>query len=200
MSKMTMRIAILILLAGLFTSPAYADDAKVTVENLHAELLAAMRRAPELGYRGRYDLLYPTVNAAFDFETIGRIVTGAAWKTANEAQKAEFKAVFSTLSVATYATNFSGYNGEKFVTLGSEPKRNAIIVKTHLVKTDGEKISLNYMLREHNDMWLIVNVIAQGVSDLSLKRAEYSAVIQSEGFDSLTKRLGEKVKEMNHGS
>ena len=42
-----------------------------------------------------------------------------------------------------------------------------------------------------------MNVVAKGVSDLSLKRAEYTAVIDSEGFDSLLNRLRGKVSDMH---
>ena len=69
-------------------------------------------------------------------------------------------------------------------------------MRTVLVKPDGEEIPLNYMLRESDTEWKIVNVVAQGVSDLSLKRADYTAVIKSEGFDALVSRLREKTAEM----
>ena len=45
-----------------------------------------------------------------------------------------------------------------------------------------------------------MNVVAQGVSDLSLKRADYTAVIKTEGFDSLINRLEKKIAEMSQGS
>ena len=45
-----------------------------------------------------------------------------------------------------------------------------------------------------------MNVVAQGVSDLSLKRADYTAVIKSEGFDSLINRLEKKIAEMSKAS
>lgn len=184
------------LLCGGVVANVQAAPPRAVVETLHATLLQAMREADTLGYGGRADLIRPIVTTSFDFETIARIVNGAAWKTANDEQKAAFLEVFRELSVATYATNFSGYGGESFVTESSEEKRGAQIVRTSLVKGDGTKIPLNYMLRESNESWLIVNVIAQGVSDLSLKRAEYSAVIDSEGFDSLIKQLRAKVSDM----
>lgn len=190
-------IALTLLLLSVSPQGAIAGEPQAVVEDLHASLLGAMRRAEELGYAGRVELLKPKIDSSFDFNTIARIVTGSAWKNSNEAQRATFIEVFRTLSTATYATNFSGYNGEKFVTSGSEKKRSSVIVHTHLVKANGEQIPLNYMLREDNGNWLIVNVIAKGVSDLSLKRAEYTAVIKSEGLDSLIKRLKEKVKEIN---
>ena len=59
---------------------------------------------------------------------------------------------------------------------------------------------LNYLLRQTNGQWRIMNVVAQGVSDLSLKRADYTAVIKTEGFDSLINRLEKKIAEMSQGS
>jgi len=41
--------------------------------------------------------------------------------------------------------------------------------------------------------WGIVNVIAQGVSDLALKRTEYDAVISAQGIDPLIAKLDAKV-------
>ena len=68
-----------------------------------------------------------------------------------------------------------------------------MLVKTVLVKVDGDKVTLDYLLRKSDGLWRIVNVIAEGVSDLSLKRADYTAVIKNEGFNSLITQLNGKV-------
>ncbi|MCB1747404.1 MAG: ABC transporter substrate-binding protein [Gammaproteobacteria bacterium] len=188
----------LVLFLSVSGAAMAGTTAEATVENLHAHLLEAMQGGDSLGYSGRHDLLAPVIEGSFDFETIASIVTGRAWKTASAEQRAAFLDTFDALSVATYATNFSGYDGERFETRDSEDSRGSRIVRTVLVKSDGNEITLNYMLRETNGDWRIINVVAQGVSDLSLKRAEYTAVIESEGFDSLVRRLREKVSEMAH--
>ena len=126
---------------------------------------------------------------SFDFATIARIVTGQHWKNLDEAKQNEFIAVFGKLSAATYASNFSGFSGEQFKTLSADEKRGRYVVRTVIVKSDGEEIPLDYVVSENDGLWQIVNVIAAGVSDLSLKRADYTAVINSEGFDSLLARF-----------
>lgn len=195
-------LGVFALLAGFFVCPFAAAAATPTavVEHLHQVLLEAMQNGPQLGYKGRVDLLEPVIRESFDFEAIANIVTGREWKTADTRQRGQFLDVFSRLSIATYATNFSAYAGEKFVTGTSEESRGAQIVRTTLEQSDGDQVSLNYMLRESNGEWRIINVVAQGVSDLSLKRAEYTAVIQSEGFDSLCERLRGKLREMEHAN
>ncbi|MBI4696303.1 MAG: ABC transporter substrate-binding protein [Gammaproteobacteria bacterium] len=191
------------LLMGLWTASAPAaptDDAKAVVEKLHDTLLNAMKDAQKLGFKGRYALIEPALRTAFDFETISRIITGPHWKTLNDAQHLKFIDVFTKLSIATYANNFDGFSGEHFETASSEEKRGNMLVKTFLVKSDGKKVDLNYVLQKHGDAWQIVNVVAEGVSDLSLKRADYTAVIGSEGFDSLIAKLNEKIASYESGS
>jgi phospholipid transport system substrate-binding protein len=186
----------LVFVVAATTAIAHAyenDDAKAVVERLHGALLSAMTQAATLGYTGRYELLVPVVAESFDFATIARIVTGRHWKELSDEQKNGFTSTFTELSTATYATNFDGFSGEHFETVGAEERRGSVIVKTILVKADGDEIELNYLLRERDGVWRIVNVIAEGVSDLSLKRADYTATIKNKGFDTLVNELNGKI-------
>lgn len=194
-----------ILTAALLLSSGLAGavddvDAKAVVEKLHEALLSAMHGGAQLGFKGRQELLAPVIDSSFDFDSICRIVTGRYWKAASDEQKARLTSVFKNLSVATYASNFSSYSGEKFQTEGSEADHEALIIRTTLRPGDGEPVPLNYLLRQANGQWRIMNVVAQGVSDLSLKRADYTAVIKTEGFDSLINRLEKKIAEMSQDS
>jgi len=198
-----LNLATTMLAFTLMCQPLYAaedqKDGVATVETLHATLLKLMMEADALGYQGRFDMVAPVLNETFDFATISRIVTGPHWKSLDEQSRNNFIRLFAELSAATYASNFDGYSGEIFETGTVEEKRGNLLVKTTLVKSDGERISLDYMLRKNDGEWRIVNVIAQGVSDLSLKRADYTAVIKSEGFDSLVARLNDKVANYRNG-
>ena len=193
-------ILLALLLAATTLAAAGEKSPHEVVERLHETLLQAMTEAEQLGYDGRYDLISPIVEESFDFNTIARVVTGRYWNDIEDDQRDKFKNVFKQLSTATYANNFSDFSGERFETITTEERRGGFVVKTALVKSDGEKISFNYLLRGNDNEWFIVNVIAQGVSDLSLKRADYTAVIKSEGFDSLVNRLNDKIAAMKHGS
>lgn len=193
----------LALLLVCWSGYAGADDTaepKAIVENLHEALLVAMKQASTLGFQGRYKLLEPTLNKAFDFPTIARIVTGRHWKSLSAEKQQVFLEVFTKLSIATYANNFDAYSGEHFETRAVEPKRDAVLVKTALIKSDGKAVELNYLLQKQKDRWQIVNVIAEGVSDLSLKRADYSAVIGSDGIDSLIGKLNGKIATYESGT
>ena len=58
----------------------------------------------------------------------------------------------------------------------------------------GDKpVKFDYMLKEKGNSWRIINIIANGVSDLALKRSEYTTILQREGFDALITKINEKI-------
>ncbi len=200
MKTLKLALATVLLLISSLVSALDDGAARAVVEKLHESLVMAMHGGAQLGLKGREEMLAPVIESSFDFESICRIVTGRYWKSASDDQKTRFTSAFKKLSVATYASNFSSFSGEKFQTEGSEADHEALIVRTTLRPTEGEPVTLNYLLRQSNEHWRIMNVVAQGVSDLSLKRADYTAVIKTEGFDSLINRLENKSAEMSKGS
>ena len=171
------------------------DTATQVVEDLHAALLKVMKNAEELGYHGRYQKLAPVIAASYDFPFIARVVVGRHWRKFTPEQKKQFVLTFTKLSIATYANRFDGYSGERFKTLsGEELKGDHFLVKTILIKANGEEVDLDYVLHQNNNAWRIINVIAQGVSDLSLKRADYTAYLKKNDFNKLLEKIKEKIK------
>ncbi|MCI0400198.1 MAG: ABC transporter substrate-binding protein [Gammaproteobacteria bacterium] len=172
------------------------DAADAVVTKLQSTLLDVMQHATALGYTGRYDQLAPVLTSSFDVPYISRLVLGKYWSTLDHEQKSEFIKTFVNYGIAAAASQFDGYNGETFRPVSKEQLESGrVVIRTELVKTDGEVISLDYLLSEKDGRWYILNVIANGVSDLSLKRAEYTAVIRDQGFDGLLAQLKQKTEE-----
>jgi len=164
------------------------------VENLHASLLEVMKEAKKIGYQGRYEQLAPVIKETFDLPFIARIVMGRHWRKFDDEQKAKFLETFERLSIATYAHRFDGYSGEQFRLVSEkESRRGQLIVNTLLIKSDGEKIELDYTLTRRKHRWRVINVTANGVSDLSLKRSDYTTFLKRNGFDALVNKLDEKI-------
>ena len=191
-----MAMALLVLTLSLPTAAIGTDPAAAqVVEKLHAELLEVMKKAKALGYKGRYQRLAPLVASSYDFPFISKLVVGRYWSEFSPEQKEQFVNTFTKLSIATYANQFAGYAGEHFKTISAEEStRGRLLIKTVLIKSNGEEVELDYMLHQKEGQWQIINVIAQGVSDLSLKRAQYTSCLKKEGFDALLQRLNEKIK------
>jgi len=170
--------------------------ATMVVEKLHSTLLAVMKDGDKIGYQGRYDQLAPVINSTFDMPFVSKTVLGKYWETFNSEQRSRFVEAFTQLSIATYAANFKSYSGERFKVISEkEVSGGRMMVQTQLIKSGGGKVELDYLLHRADGEWRVINVIAEGVSDLALKRADYSAFLKSKGFEALLKQLNEKTNQ-----
>ncbi len=194
-----MKLAVVFIFCLFVTSHASAQaeseaTAKQVVDKFQTELIAVMKNGKQLGFAGRYDKLYDSVSNSHDLTKIARIVVGKEWEKLSEAQQQKLVDVFVRLSVASYAHNFKDYSGESFVfDSEEETTRGGVVVHSHLIIPDDKPVKFDYMLKEKGDSWRIINIIANGVSDLALKRSEYTTILQREGFDALIAKINEKI-------
>jgi phospholipid transport system substrate-binding protein len=191
-------LTFLILMMNGAMPDALAGDRGATeaVETFHGALLRAMKDGDKIGYQGRFDQLAPVIQSSFDMPFISRTVLGKYWETLTNEQRSRFVEAFTQQSIATYAANFDSYSGERFKMIPEkEVDGGRILVQSQLIKSDGGQVQLDYLLHRTGSQWRIVNIIAEGVSDLALKRADYSAFLKSKGFEALLKKLNEKVNQ-----
>lgn len=176
---------------------AELDAPALVVQELHGKLLAVMQRAAQLGYSGRYRELEPFINSRFDFPFMSRVILGRYRQELDAAQTSEFTRLFSRLSTATYARRFNGHDGESFLEVSRRPLRKGrALVKTELRRPADPPVSLDYLLHERDGKWYIIGISANGVNDLSLKRAEYAAVIKAHGYLGLIEEMRLKIQEL----
>lgn len=173
---------------------AEPNSPEQVVQRLHATLLEAMREGSRLGYRGRFELLAPVVERSHDLELIARTTLGSNWAKLNSEQQHTFTDIFRQLSIASYAGWFKSHEGERFEFVEQQPMpRNQVLVRARMIQANGEAVSFDYILRQAKDGWRIVNILADGVSDLALKRVEYRAILERDGFPALIDMLKKKI-------
>ncbi len=176
---------------------ALAEEAtaRQIVEEFQDRLIDVMKQGKELGFQGRYDKLDTAVRKSHDLPKIARIVVGKQWEELTPEQQVKLETVFSQLSVSAYAHNFKDFSGESFAFVSEEETgRGGVVIHTNL-KIPGEKdVKFDYMMKKKDDGWQIINIIADGVSDLALKRSDYTSVLNREGFDALIAKINEKIE------
>jgi len=166
------------------------------VTELNSALMDVMKNAVKLRYKGRYVKLEPVIKRSHDLAYIARITVGRHWRKFSETQKQQLVDGFSEYSVATYADRFNGYGGETFVVQGEEPiKGSKMLVKALLTVPEAEDIQFEYILSETDGSWRIINIIVDGVSDIALKRSQFTTTLSNEGLDALLGWLSEKVTD-----
>lgn len=171
------------------------------VGTLDGALLAVLRQAEGLGYRGRFERLAPAVDAAFDLDFMAEKSLGRHWKTLGAADRRRWLPLFREFTIANYAGNFDRYGGQRFETLGEEPgESETVLVRTRLVNPGGEDVELGYRLHQADGRWRIVDVHLNGtVSELALRRSDYSSVLARDGFEALLTTIRGKIADLAAG-
>ena len=182
-------------LSGVLAAP---NEPRQVIERLHASLLEVMQNADELGYEGRHEQLEPVLEESYDFPFMLRIALGPTWRELDERQRAELTELFTDMSVANYAARFDGYGGERFEILGEKPgPREAVLVQSRFVRPDDQPVELNYLLREFEHGWRIIDVLLDArYSELARQRAEFAAVLRSGGVPDLVATLERKIAQL----
>lgn len=197
--------ALVIALAALVLLPARAGAETASpsdvIRKIDDTLIGVMREAKDLGFAGREERLAPVMNESFDFPFMAAVSVGRHWRKLDDAQRKRLVDTFARISVATFAARFDGYSGEQFEVKGEEPgPRSAVLVRNDLIKSDGEAVPINYLLRQRQGEWRVVDVFLDAkYSELALKRSEYSAVIERDGFDALLASLEDHIKKLAAG-
>lgn len=191
----TLLICIALALSA-WAEPAAAPSPTAVVDRFHATLIDVMKNADTLGLDGRRERLTPVMDETYDFAGMAQRSLGPGWAKLDAARRTRFVEVFRGLILRTYATRFNAYVSERFETLGSE----ASIAGTEIVHTvlhaPDQDVHLDYRMRETPAGWRVIDVYLGGtVSELALRRAEYTAVLDRDGFDALVSALERKVAE-----
>jgi len=190
------QLLLLSMLFGAGTAWA-AGSAEATVADLHQALLGIMQEGGQLGFSGRRDRIAPVVERSFDFDTIARVAMGRYWQQMTAAQKSRSRQLLRRLTISSYAANFSAYDGESFSFVSRrEGRRGRQIVRTELLTVGKGPVQFDYVLKPADEQWRIINVLADGVSDLSLKRAEYGSIMRKQGIDALLQQIDAQIKRL----
>lgn len=180
----------LIVAAALVAAaPALAADPAATVGDFNNALVAAMQSARGTSLSARTTKLLPLVKATHDLPGMTRLVAGPAWATTSPADRAALVEAFSRHSALTYAINFASFDGEKFTTEPKVDTRGAdALVHGAIVARDGTT-QLNYRLHQVDGGWRIIDVFADGVSQIAVQRAEFASTIKTGGVAALAAKL-----------
>jgi phospholipid transport system substrate-binding protein len=194
-----MRFLRVLALIGLCVSlPAHAEAGPAdTVNTLHDALLQNMKQSDQTPCAKRIETMRKVVSTTFDMPFLAQFVVRKEWKQLSDAQQRDFTDALTLMTASNYGIEFHGYSGEKFEAgkvedLGKDKK----VVRTKLVISPSEHVTFDYMLRQTNGSWRIINVIANGVSDIAIRSAQYDRVIKDKGFDALVAQLKAQNEKM----
>ncbi len=181
-----------------------ADPTAVTapIQALNEALVAVMKAGKKVRFRDRFEQLVPAIDRAFDLPGILRVSVGPQWATIDPAQKDTLLTVFRRFTVASYVANFDSYDGERFDIAPTLRTSGADqIVGTTMVPTKGDKVRIDYVMREEGNTWKVVDVLLDGtISRVAVQRSDFRALLERGGATALIVSLQAKIADLAGGT
>src|SRR5437899_4748882 len=124
---------------------------------------------------------------------MARLSVGSSWATLSEAQRQQVTESLGRYISAIYADRFDSYAGQKLQVTGEQPAAAGVMVRSQIIKANGEPVNVDYMMRRSGDSWLIADIYLDGaISELATRRSEFSAILKNGGVDGLIAALDRK--------
>jgi phospholipid transport system substrate-binding protein len=125
----------------------------------------------------------------FYFEAMAQRALSQHWAKLNEAERAEFMALFQDLFQESYSKLVLDFlKKEKILYTQEELRQDHALIKTTVVRVN-EEIPVDYSLTLVQGQWLVDDVIIDGVSIVRNYQRSFTRVIQQESYRSLLQKM-----------
>ena len=177
--------------AGEPLAQAPLDDARRPIASFYAALDGSMKAGDSLTLDARKQRLEPVLGATFDLPLMAAKVLGRHWRSLPEADQKKWIEAFSALTVKTYAEQFDENTGLVFeVGAVQAAPGGTALVRTKLKRASEAPVAIDYRLRPGPGGWRVMDIFLNGtVSELALRRSEYTSVLERDGFGRLVTTL-----------
>ena len=189
--------ALLASTAPVMAAHAAADPAIDQVEALDAALIQTMKAGHAAGAEGRFKIMAPAVDAAFDLRTMARFIVGPDWSSLSPGERTAVVTAFRRFTIANYAKNFRGYSGQ-VIKVSPDVMVRGIdkVVKTQLTG-GGANVSLAYRMRESDHVWKVIDVFYNGsISQMTTERSDFAQSLSDGGAKGLAKALDAQAEKL----
>jgi phospholipid transport system substrate-binding protein len=199
--RLSVTTTALLVLTTLAPARGAEESATRIVERLNAAIGEILPRAVELGYEGRFQRLKPVIEQSFDVEFMAEKSVGRHWKELSDEQKKEWVGTFRDFMVANYAANLDKNTGQKFEVIGEEKaEHDTTLVKGRVVDPAAPPFALSYRLHPTPKGPRIIDVqIKNAVSELALRRADFTSLVARDGFAALLTTLRARIADLAAG-
>lgn len=169
------------------------EAARSLIQTVGEQVLTILKsdQSDEEKFRRLVELL----DGAIDVDLVARLILARHWRTADEAQQAEYLKLFRAYALDNLASKLNIYNGQEFEIVDSQVagKRDAL-VKTLILSPDRPPLHVDWRIRELKDGALVaIDLIVENVSLIVTQRSEFGAVVERRGMDGLLAELRQRI-------
>ncbi|NDV19638.1 ABC transporter substrate-binding protein [Pseudodesulfovibrio sp. JC047] len=192
---------VLVMCSVLFASSlALADQTPTDRVKAGVEELIAMLSDPDMLDPDKHDAsvtrLRKTAEKYIDFGLVTKYSIGKPWLKMSSALRADMTEAFIQLMERSYLRRIPAYSGEKVQYTKELISGKKAKVLTEIMNKD-KKIVVEFRLRIVHGVWMIYDVVAEGVSLVMNYRSQFSAILQKGTPEDLLQLIHERVEKLD---
>lgn len=191
MKRLMIPLVVALLAAGAMAAREHTDP-REAIHSFHTALLAATGQD---SYQARFDRLEPLVERAFHITTMARIAPGRQWRSLTPTRQQRLKEAITELIASNYASRFKGGDHRFEIVSTRSLAANRLMVRCSLITVQGQLVDLDYQMVKDGNEWRIYDIVANGVSDLSMKRSAWAGSFADEGFEGVLATIRATIEE-----
>ena len=166
------------------------NDATQTISKLHQGLKKISGQNA-----GIYNITKKLITETYDTEKMLKMIIGDSWNNSSNEIKKEIINVFEEYIAKNYIKRFSKIKNLQFGSLEEKKIGTYKTVKSNLILSNDEKVSISYLLSLKRQEWKIFDVLLAGsVSEIATKKSEFKSFIADGNINPLIDALKKKNK------
>lgn len=196
--------ALLMSLAMLGTSAALAAEGAAQLGPQELVTKVAQDTLKELdAKRAEYqknpskvrELVDKTMLPHFDTEYAARLVLAKHWRTATPQQQKKFIEAFYQTLLQNYGEALLEFTPDrlKILPFQGDAKAKSVTVRSEIRRDNGQRVPVNYSLRQTPQGWKAYDVQIEGISYIKSFRTDFGAEIEQKGLDAVIARLEQQI-------
>jgi len=133
-----------------------------------------------------------------DFERMTASAVGRGWRSASAEQQQRITREFRNLLTRTYAGAIQSLRDQKIrlKPFRGDANDSEVVVRTELLVSKGDPISLDYRLARQGEGWKIYDINIAGVWLVETYRNQFASEINARGIDGLIATLADRNRAL----
>lgn len=197
------KIALLLLILNVATAKAESDDPYIFVKSVASTTFAMMKQDQALMKSDPNhirSIVEQELMPHIDHLYASLSVLGTQAKDVPKEKLTEYFDEFRLFLITTYSVSLSNYTNQLVEFEPSRPLdgRRTVSVKAIIKESGKPDINLTFQVRRNKDNeWKAYDLIAEGISLVQSKRAEFAPIIRQKGIDAVIAFMREQNSKVN---
>lgn len=168
-------------------------DERVAFANNFANIVLAVISDQKKSPEQRKENLAQAFSKSVDIEWIAKFVIGRTWNNASEEQRTKYTELYRAFLTKTYVENFAENPDKRISAIKildvSDKNGSDFNVDTQIQLSNQDRLNVNYLVREKEKKYKVLDIAIENVSLINTHRAEFTALAASRGVNGVIEKL-----------